>query len=194
MTSALELVANAVMTASIVLAGRNSIHTWWTGIVGCAIFAVVFASAQLYADVVLQLFFIGTSVMGWRQWRLGRQDRSLVVSRAAPRLVMWCFGGGIAAALLYGALLARLTDAYAPFVDSAVLSFSVVAQLLLMTRRIQTWPFWLAVNTVAVPLFASRGLHLTALLYAGYWVNALIAWRHWHTLMRGGEADKPLSA
>ena len=30
-----ELLANAVTTASIVLAGRNSIHTWWTGIIGC---------------------------------------------------------------------------------------------------------------------------------------------------------------
>jgi nicotinamide mononucleotide transporter len=194
MMSALELVANAVMTASIVLAGRNSIHTWWTGIVGCAVFAVVFASTQLYADVALQLFFIGTSIIGWRQWLSGRAGRSLAVARAPRRLILWCTGAGIAAALLYGALLAQLTDAYAPFADSAVLSFSVIAQLLLMTRRIETWPFWLAVNTVAVPLFASRGLHLTALLYAGYWVNAVVAWRHWRALMRSGESVAPQPA
>ena len=40
-----ELLANTVTTASIVLAGRNSIHTWWTGIIGCLLFGVVFYEA-----------------------------------------------------------------------------------------------------------------------------------------------------
>ena len=37
-----ELAANALNAASIVLAGRNSAHTWWTGIAACALFAWVF--------------------------------------------------------------------------------------------------------------------------------------------------------
>jgi nicotinamide mononucleotide transporter len=193
-TSALELAANAAMTVSIVLAGRNSVHTWWTGIVGCALFAAVFADARLYADVALQSFFIVTSAFGWRQWLTGRNGPSLTVTRAPRRVIIGCVGAGIVTALAYGAMLARLTEAYAPFVDSAVLSFSVIAQLLLMTRRVETWPFWLAVNTVAVPLFASRGLHLTALLYAAYWLNAVVAWRHWRTLMRSSESAAPLPA
>ncbi len=78
-------------------------------------------------------------------------------------------------------MLHAWTDAYAPFLDSLVLSFSVVAQLLLMRRRLETWPVWLLVNTLAVPLFASRGLFVTAGLYAAYWINALVAWRHWRT-------------
>ena len=31
----LEWLANAAATLSIVLAARNSVHTWWIGIVGC---------------------------------------------------------------------------------------------------------------------------------------------------------------
>jgi nicotinamide mononucleotide transporter len=48
-----------------------------------------------------------------------------------------------------------------------------------MGRRIENWPVWLLVNTVSVPLYASRGLYLTAALYVAYWINALVAWRHW---------------
>jgi nicotinamide mononucleotide transporter len=48
-----------------------------------------------------------------------------------------------------------------------------------MQRRLETWAFWLLVNTIAVPLYASRGLYLTAFLYAGYWINAVISWRWW---------------
>ena len=40
--SGAELGANALNTVSILLAGRNSAHTWWTGIVGCVLFGVVF--------------------------------------------------------------------------------------------------------------------------------------------------------
>ena len=82
-------------------------------------------------------------------------------------------------------LAARLTDAAAPLPDSAVMAFSVIAQLLLMKRRLETWWFWLGVNTIAVPLFVSRGLYVTAALYAGFWLNAVISLRHWRRLLRG---------
>ncbi len=91
----------------------------------------------------------------------------------------------ILVALAYGWVLARFTDAWQPFADSLVLTGSVLAQLLLMARRVETWPCWLAVNTVSVPLFCARGLHLTSALYAFFWINAAVSWFHWQRLMRG---------
>jgi nicotinamide mononucleotide transporter len=41
---------------AIFLAGRNSVHTWWTGIVGCGLFALLSFQSNLYADVLLQAF------------------------------------------------------------------------------------------------------------------------------------------
>ena len=52
-------------------AGRNRVSTWWTGLVGCALFAVLFFRARLYADVVLQAFFVGTCAFGWWRWLRG---------------------------------------------------------------------------------------------------------------------------
>lgn len=182
MIGPLELAANAAATAAILLAGRNSIHTWWTGIVGCTLFALLFFQAKLYADVVLQVFFVASSAIGWRHWLRGDRGQALPVSRADFRSLAWTVPLGIAVSLAYGLLLHRWTDAYAPFADSAVLVFSVIAQLLLMGRRIENWAFWLLVNSIAVPLYASRGLYLTAFLYCVYWVNACVAWRWWHRL------------
>jgi nicotinamide mononucleotide transporter len=184
MTDPIELAASVMTTVSILLAARNSVHTWWTGIAGCALFAVTFYRAALYADVTLQGFFIVTSAMGWWHWLYGRGGQALPVTNTTRR--------GLAVALLlaamviagYGALLARFTDAYAPFVDSAVLALSVVAQVFLLKRRVENWPVWLLVNTIAVPLYASRGLYLTAALYAAYWVNAWFGWWRWRQLQR----------
>ena len=177
-----ELAANAFVAAAIFLAGRNSIHTWWLGIVGCALFAWVFYEARLYADVTLQGFFILTSIYGWWKWLHGQQGAELPVRFSAPRSLL---GWGLAAtavAVGYGWLLWRFTDAYAPFLDSIVLAFSVLGQLLMMERRVENWWSWLLVNTVAVPLYASRGLYVTSVLYAAFWVNAIVALRKWRAL------------
>jgi nicotinamide mononucleotide transporter len=173
-----EVAANAVTTASIFLAGRNQVLTWPVGIAGSLLFGAVFYHHQLYADALLQIFFVATSLAGWRQWRQGERDRQPPVTRVAPRTLGLMLFAAAGVTALYGGLLHRYTNAYAPFADSAVLGFSVVAQLLLMQRRLETWPTWWLVNTLSVPLFASRGLTLTAVLYAAYWVNSL--WGGWH--------------
>jgi nicotinamide mononucleotide transporter len=183
-TSTLEVTANVVTTASILLAGRNSVHTWWTGIIGCALFTLLFYQSQLYADVVLQLFFVGTSALGWQQWLRGVRGQPLVVSNSSRSLLLGAILIGIAITVGYGALLYKFTDAYAPFVDSAVLVFSVIAQLMLMQRKRETWLFWIVVNSIAIPLYASRDLLLTSALYATYWVNALVSWFAWRRIVR----------
>jgi nicotinamide mononucleotide transporter len=193
LTSPLEIAANAVMTISIVLAGRNNVHSWWLGVVGCSMFAALFYGVNLYADVALQLFFIVTCLIGWLQWLRGAGGAPLAVSRAGMRALGWMSGVGLAATLAYGLMLQAYTNAYAPFIDSAVLMFSVVAQLLLMRRRLETWAFWLLVNTVSVPLYASRGLYLTAALYAGYWVNALASWFFWRRQLQAASQPARLA-
>lgn len=182
MASHLELAANAAMTLAIVLAGRNNLHSWWLGVLGCGLFAVLFHGVKLYADVALQLFFIVTCLIGWRRWARGGAPLPITSVRTAT--MAWLAAGGCAGAALYGLALHQFTDAYAPFIDSAVLAFSILAQLLLMARRIETWPVWLLVNAISVPLYFSRGLRLTALLYAGYFINALVSWWWWRRQMR----------
>jgi nicotinamide mononucleotide transporter len=175
----LEIAANIFNAAAILLAGRNSVHTWWTSIVGCALFAAVFYASRLYADVTLQGFFVAASVVGWWRWVRGESGAELPVRHSAPGFLTAAALSGVAVAAGYGWLLHRFTDAYAPFLDSIILAFSVLGQLLLIWRRVENWWCWLLVNTIAVPLYAARGLYVTAVLYAGFWVNAIVALRKW---------------
>jgi nicotinamide mononucleotide transporter len=182
MIGPLEWAANGFTALAIVLAGRNNVHTWWTGIVGCTLFAILFAGSRLYADVVLQAFFVVTGIIGWWKWLRGAHGGALQITHAGAARLAWTVPLGLLASAAYGALLHFYTNAYSPFFDSAVLVFSVIGQVLMMGRRVENWPFWVLVNTIATPLYFSRGLYLTAALYAGFWINALIAWRSWHRL------------
>jgi nicotinamide mononucleotide transporter len=178
-----EVCANAVNAASIILAARNNIQTWWTGMLGCALFAVLFYNARLYADVLLQGFFISTSAYGWWQWKRGNHGTELPVARVRLRSFAWSVLGAVLVALGYGWLLSRFTNAFAPFVDSLVLAFSVLAQLLMMRRYYESWWLWLVVNTLSVALFGIKGLWVTAALYAAFWVNAVVALIAWRRLI-----------
>lgn len=184
MIAPLEIGANFFTAAAIFLAGRNSVHTWWSGIVGCSLFALLFYQSNLYADVLLQAFFIGSGVLGWWKWLRGTGGNPLPISHANFPSLLWTAPVGIGATAAYGGLLHFYTNAYAPFFDSAVLVFSVIGQFLLIQRRIENWAFWLLVNTIAVPLYASRGLYLTAALYAAFWINAVASWFWWRKLAR----------
>jgi nicotinamide mononucleotide transporter len=178
----LEIAANVFNAASIFLAGRNSIHMWWTTIAGCILFGFVFFAAQLYADVTLQLFFIVTAVLGWWRWLHGHHGEALPVRHSRPPVIVASAAAGAVVAVGYGWLLHRFTDAYAPFLDSIVLAFSVLGQLLLIERRVESWWCWLLVNTIAVPLYATRGLSVTSALYAAFWVNAVVSLVRWRRL------------
>lgn len=182
-----EIAANVFNAASIFFAGRNSVHTWWSGIAGCALFAFVFYGARLYADVTLQVFFIGSCIVGWWAWLHGARGSELPVRHVRPLTTAALLALAAMVAAGYGWLLHRYTDAYAPFLDSIVLAFSVLGQFLMVGRRVESWWCWIIVNTLAVPLYASRGLYLTSVLYAAFWVNAIVSlvlWRRWAAEVR----------
>jgi len=180
----LELAANFFTVLCIVLAGRNSIHTWWTGIIGCILFGIMFYSVQLYADATLQVFFLVTGIYGWVMWKGGADSEpDLEINNASKDTIKFSLIGAVVVAGAYGWVLHSFTNAYAPWIDSIVLTFSVVAQFLLMSRSIETWKVWLLVNTLSVPLFWSRELYLTSILYGGFWINAVYSWYNWKKLM-----------
>jgi nicotinamide mononucleotide transporter len=130
------------------------------------------------------VFFIVTSLLGWWRWQHGGQGAQLAILQSSLRFIGMRSGAAIVIALAYGALLHHFTNAYAPFVDSLILTFSVLAQLLLVQRRIENWYCWFIVNTIAVPLYLSRGLYLTALFYAIYWCNVLYGWYQWRQQLK----------
>ena len=180
--SELEWLANGFYSVSVLVAARNSIHTWWTGIVGSSLFALVFFNARLYADTTLMLIFALTCVLGWWQWLRGHQGAALPISTTALHHLAWYGVPALLLTLGYGALLHQFTDAYAPFWDSAVLGFSLLAEFLLLRRKLENWYVWILVNLIAIPLYFSRELYVTATVYSFYLLNACYGWWHWRNL------------
>jgi len=191
--STLEIAANAVYLLAVLLAARNHWSTWPLGVVGCALFALLFYQTKLYANVTLQGFFIITNLVGlWMWFNPKAASDTDEKGQLEVRSLSWKVIGlvivpaAVVLALGYGYLLGGWTDASAPVADSLMLTLSIAAQFLLMGRRLQTWLFWIAVNLIGIPLFFSQGLYLTSAIYGVFLVNAVYGYWNWGKAVRPG--------
>lgn len=191
----LEIFANIFNLISVFLANRNKVHTWWTGIIGTILFGFLFFEVKLYADVILQIFFIITNIYGWWMWLYGSAEkRELPISRINLRqLILFSFLA-ILITIGHGYLLHSLTDASFPFTDSIVLVFSIIAQFLLMKRKLESWYFWILVDAVAFPLYAAKELYLTSAIYFVFLILAVWGLLNWMNIWRTEQSEAEIRA
>ncbi|RYF41244.1 MAG: nicotinamide riboside transporter PnuC [Comamonadaceae bacterium] len=180
-TSLLEIAAFLSGLCSVWLTRRLHIGNWPAGIVSCVCFGVLFVEARLYADALLQIAFIVLGLYGWRSWALARSRTGEVpVSRATGGEV--ALGLALAAAGTFAAawVLGRFTDSPVPLPDAAILVLSLIATWAQARSRIECWLVWIVVDVISIPLYWSRGLPLTAVLYVLFLLiclGGLASWR-----------------
>lgn len=180
MPSTLEWIAVALGACNIALLVRRSIWNYPFGMAMVTLYFVIFREARLYSDMGLQLFFFVVQGWGWWAWvRAGGLDGPVDVGRlTTPMRWLW-LGGTALATVLWGEGMDRYTDAVQPHWDAVVAMGSVAAQILLTQRKIENWVGWIAVDVLAIALYANRGLHLTAGLYALFLVMSVWGFVEW---------------
>jgi nicotinamide mononucleotide transporter len=70
-------------------------------------------------------------------------------------------------------------DNSSSYPDALIVALSAVAIWLQSLKFVQSWYGWIAVDFIAVPLFASRELGATALLYVVYLTMCFIGLKAW---------------
>ncbi len=183
-TMTLELAATLVTLACVVLGVKRSLWQFPVGIVGTALFFIVVVQNRIYANAALQIFFVGVQVYGWWYWLKGANGNRPPIRTTNPWLVLGACGGALVVAGALTPVLARYTESGTPLVDACTFTFSVVAQILLDRKRLETWPVWTIVNVLSVWLYATQGLWIFTGLYVFFFFNAFWGWWEWRRAMR----------
>ncbi len=176
-----EVIAFVLGIVNVTLVVRRSIWNYPFGIAMVSLYAVVFAEARLYSDMLLQFFFIAVNAYGWISWIRHRAATGAVVVEGMTRSERWRWTlATTAIALVWGGLMHRFTDASLPWWDAAVAAASIAAQWLLARRKWENWVLWIAVDIGSIGLYLVKELWLTALLYLLFLLLAawgLVDWR-----------------
>lgn len=161
------------------LVTKGNIWNWPVGLANNIFFAILFWRARLFADFGLQGVYFALGIFGWWSWLRGGEKRTPLSVSCTSR-TEWVILMIFLTVGTWGLreLLIAVNGA-APFWDAFTTVLCLCAQYLLCRKRIENWFFWIAADIIYVPLYFSRGLPLTAILYAGFLILCLVGLHRW---------------
>lgn len=146
---------------------------------------------QLYASLLLQIFFFAANIYGWNAWsrtisnhQAELQIRWLPLSKALIWLAI-CIVAITLMTVYIDPVFATLTslavslmqalglsvtmpelqpDAF-PFWDACMTILSIVAMILMTRKYVENWLLWLIINIISIVIFALQGVYAMSLEY-----------------------------
>ncbi|MFY2739725.1 nicotinamide riboside transporter PnuC [Pseudocitrobacter faecalis] len=201
----IEAVGTVAGLLCIWLASLERIVNYFFGLVNVTLFAIIFFQIQLYASLLLQLFFFAANIYGWYAWsRQTTQHEAELQIRwlPKPKAIGWLAACVVAIGLMtiyidpVFAFLTRMAvnvmqffglnvtqptlqpDAF-PFWDSCMMVLSIVAMVLMTRKYVENWLLWVIINVISVVIFALQGVYAMSLEYLILTFIALNGSRMW---------------
>jgi nicotinamide mononucleotide transporter len=158
---------------------REHIWNWPIGLANYAFFFVLFWRGRLFADAGLQVIYFGLAVYGWWNWLHGGDRRGTLAIGRTTRSEWIALAVGIPLATWGLRAVLVAVQGAAPFWDALTTVLSLAAQTLQTRKRIEHWAVWILADVIYIPLYVSRQLPLTAVLYVVFLLMCMAGWREW---------------
>ncbi len=161
------------------LAAKQHILNWPLAIISITSYLFLFYEYKLYGDSALQIYFLATSIYGWRFWIKRKASVEVPVSALTRKETIIAVLSILFLSGLTGVILDLKTDSDVPYADAFCTSVSLVAQFLLTRKILQNWTLWIIVDICYIPLYLHKELYLTAMLYALFLILAVMGFADW---------------
>ncbi len=168
---------------------KESVLTFPIGLLYALITSVVVLEARLYADFVLNLYFVLMNGYGWYFWVRGAEERQvegkLLVANVPSSELGLIVGAIFLGTLLVGLFFSSYTAADFAYWDSFTTVASFVAMWMTARKYLESWALWFLVDVLQIALYAvkgfngSPGLYFYSFLYSVYLWMAVLGWRSW---------------
>ncbi|HET8737422.1 MAG TPA: nicotinamide riboside transporter PnuC [Pricia sp.] len=176
----LQWLGTAFGIVQVLLARQNNVHNYLFGIIAILISIWVLYQSRLYADILLNLYYLVMSIYGWFYWKLGKQEQEAPISYATRKeqgiamgIVLGCFA-------LMAYWLGQHTDSDVPYWDAVACAFAWAGMWLMAKRKIGNWIYLNISNLISIPLLIYKELYiyagLTGFLFAVA-VSGYIKWK-----------------
>ena len=182
-----ELAGFITTAVGIWLTTKRLLISWPIILAADVFYLVVFYRARLLSDSLLQVFFIVFTLYGWWNWWRGVREEGevRVVPLALPSMLI-AVAAGIAGSFVVGEITKRLNAAL-PYLDAALMSFSLVGSWWQARKHIAAWWLWIVVDLLYIYEYISKDLWLTAVLYAVLVLLAVLGLRDWSRAERAAQ-------
>ncbi len=179
-TGPLEAIAVIFGMVSVVLANRNHVWLYPTGIVSTGLFIFIMSEAGLYAESWLNGYYLIMSLYGWFRWNNKHENLSArAIKRSSGRDWIVTFTIVILGGTLLYLTLSGFTDSDVPLWDAAVSATAWAGMWLLAKHRLENWILLNISNALAIPLQFYKGIPFTAILTIFLFIVAVSGYIRW---------------
>jgi nicotinamide mononucleotide transporter len=173
--SILEFIAAVASFIGVYLGTTGKRITWPWWVLSSSLYGLFFYQVDLFASAFLQIIFIVAAIYGWFGWAPTGAVPGSISGRGRRNIAI----GTVVSVAVLSPILASI-GAAATWTDAFILIASLVAQMMMIYEKYETWILWLVVNIVATVQYLSLGYWFTALLYGVFAIVAILGWKRWH--------------
>lgn len=183
-TDVLNWLAVSLGIAEVLLAKANKIWLYPVGIAGTLLSVYILSQAGLYAESLLNGYYIIMSIYGWWYWIKKKNMPPVKITYCSRKdwIIVACITGVSFATL--AVLLKYLTPSTVPVWDAWVSATAWAGMWLLSRRKIENWILLNISNLFAIPLLIHKDLPLFAVLTLFLFVVAIFGYFEWRKIIR----------
>lgn len=183
LTNWFELVAATLGLFSIVLQIKQNSWYWLICIAMVSMYIAVYIDYRLYADMLLQIYYLFMSLYGWWSWKFGgsknTKSKSLKVTQTPLRFWPFIVLINLVLFVLLGLFMSRFTNSDVPWIDSFVTAVSFIATWLLARKKIENWILWIIADSISIGLYFYKGMYPTLVLFIVLTILAFVGYHQW---------------
>jgi nicotinamide mononucleotide transporter len=187
-SSVIELIAVILAISYLLLAVKQQIWCWPAAFVSSLIYLYVFFEVQLYMESMLQVYYAGMAIYGWRQWQKKHNDQAKPIRTWPIRQHLISLTLILAGTFIAGQLMVQ-TDARLPYIDAFTTVASILTTYMVTQKILENWIYWLVIDLVSIFLYLDRALYFTALLFCVYIIIIGFGWVQWLALWRASRPE-----
>lgn len=188
--SYIEAVGTVFGLLCIWFASKEKRYNFYFGLVNVTLFAIIFYQIQLYANLLLQVFFWLMNVYGLYAWGNSKDEHNNLEIRwlSKTNLIITIIIAVIAIVIFtiyidqFFAMLTNIAldlirmilptiaspdlqaDPY-PLMDAMITVLSVIAMVQMTRKLVENWLIWVLINLISIILYAKQGVYFMSLEY-----------------------------
>ena len=164
----LEFIGALLTIISVLLFSFKKNLGWFTSIIGCAIYWFLFLKQKLYADCIIQVFFMIQALWGLLLWHK-KSDDSIGDVFTALKMEIVTFISIIISTLVISVIVVFVMIFYTnnshSYFDGILSVCSIVAIILIAKKHIEGWIMFFFIDIGYIILFSLINMPISAILY-----------------------------
>jgi len=182
----LEFLVFVFGIASVVLAKKENIWVYPTGLIATVITTYLLYQAKYFGDMTMNAYYSLMSLYGWYKWSAKTNKPEIKITRTNTSEKLIGLGlFGLTMAITY--MVYKFFDyklEIPNYIDIFTSGLFFTAMWYMALKKIENWTLWIIGDCIVVPLFAYRGLGMLSLQYLIFTILAVYAYLEWKKIIQ----------